>query len=320
MKKNFNLVLEKGDDLLDTRQGHYNRTYRNRNNTSQVHLFTDRAIYRPGQIIYFKGLTTLNNNAGIPEILENKKVTISLKDANWQEVNSKTFTTNLYGTFDGYFNIPEGLLNGNMTLEAKVINGYGSQSVKVEEYKRPKIKIDYLPFDEPYAQGDTVSLAGFVESFSGVRSQGAKVKYQIIQESYWPWWCGYYRRYPANVNRVIANGEVESGEDGIFEIVFPTDDKEESYYSYRIICDVTDITGETISKTKTLRLSKSALKLSQLYIVDGFEGEVSDFAIVVTDAEDNPVETSVAVKISQLQHNNNLYQKRTLGQDRPLNT
>ena len=311
-EKNFNLVFKRGEDILDTRQGHYNRTYRDRGNPSLVRLFTDRSIYRPGQIIYLKGLVTVNDKADIPEILENRKVTVTLKDVNWQEVESKTFTTNQYGTFDGYFTIPEGLLNGNMTLESKTVNGYGSAYINVEEYKRPKVKLDYLPLEEPFALGDTVTIGGSVQSFSGVNSEGAKVSYQVIEESYLPWWCGF-GYYPGHINRVIANGVLESDEQGNFYISFPTTNKDKSFFSYHITCDVTDVTGETVSKSKHLSLSKSALKLSEFYIKDGFEGTIQDYPIQVTDAEGNPVKTSVNIKISQLDHDQTVYQERLWG-------
>ena len=56
----------------------------------QVHLFTDRSIYRPGQTIYFKGIITQNDKDGY-KILTNENITVSFKDVNYQELKKSEF-------------------------------------------------------------------------------------------------------------------------------------------------------------------------------------------------------------------------------------
>lgn len=69
-------------------------------------LFTDRSIYRPGQTIYFKGITVMQKTRGENksyEVLKDRKTSVTLKDANYQEVKTIELTTNEYGSFTGTF-------------------------------------------------------------------------------------------------------------------------------------------------------------------------------------------------------------------------
>jgi uncharacterized protein YfaS (alpha-2-macroglobulin family) len=71
---------------VDTRYN-YNYPYRrNYESRIQANIFTDRAIYRPGQIVYFKAIMYQMDENALPSIVPNKKVTITLRDVNQQEV------------------------------------------------------------------------------------------------------------------------------------------------------------------------------------------------------------------------------------------
>ncbi|WP_460503986.1 MG2 domain-containing protein, partial [Hymenobacter agri] len=105
-------------------------------------LFTDRAIYRPGQTLYFKGILTETLGAK-SSLLTNQPVSVRLVDVNGQTVETLPFTTSDYGSFHGSVVLPTGLLNGELTLQTD----HGSISFAVEDYKRPTflVSIDSVP-------------------------------------------------------------------------------------------------------------------------------------------------------------------------------
>ena len=107
-------------------------------------FFTDRAIYRPGQTVYFKGiiLEIQRKREERNRILKHHNTTVILKDVNHQEVTRINLITNEYGTFSGSFQLPTGLLNGVMTIS----DGYGSCRFSMEEYNSI-MKLDF-PFYE----------------------------------------------------------------------------------------------------------------------------------------------------------------------------
>ncbi|PQJ20635.1 MG2 domain-containing protein [Tenacibaculum sp. SG-28] len=82
-------------------------------------LFTDRSIYRPGQIVYCKGIL-LQNSKDNNTVLANKTLTVRLKDSNYQTVQELSVTTNTFGSFSTEFLLPNTGLTGSYTIEASV--------------------------------------------------------------------------------------------------------------------------------------------------------------------------------------------------------
>jgi len=101
----------------------------------QTYFFTDRAIYRPGQTIYFKGIM-VEYKGKTSKILTGKTSKVDLYDVNWQEKSTLNLTTNEFGSFQGSFVAPTGGLNGQMQIR----DPHGAVYFRVEDYKRPKFE------------------------------------------------------------------------------------------------------------------------------------------------------------------------------------
>ena len=101
--------------------------------TKRTFLFTDRSIYRPGQTIYFKGIVVSTDSASKKTTaLPGYKTTVTLHDANSRKLSSIQLQSNEYGSFNGNFKLPEGLLNGQFYLKDSANNS--TQYISVEEY------------------------------------------------------------------------------------------------------------------------------------------------------------------------------------------
>ena len=114
----YHIELSKGSDILlsDLYISHY---YQNEEKlTERTTFFTDRAIYRPRQTVYFKGII-LNENSEKKELVVGKETKVTLRDSNWQEVATQTFTTNEFGSFDGSFVIPNNVSNGYFCISTR---------------------------------------------------------------------------------------------------------------------------------------------------------------------------------------------------------
>ncbi len=146
--RSFSVNFIKGTDFNSTEpidRGHYYyysgsiNQYKQEQDVvqTQTFFFLDRAIYRPGQTIYFKGLV-IRTDGKKPSIQPGYNTTITLYDVNQQEQGNINVTTNAYGTFSGVFPAPSGGLTGNMQIMND--DGSGSAAFSVEEYKRPKLK------------------------------------------------------------------------------------------------------------------------------------------------------------------------------------
>jgi hypothetical protein len=154
-------------------------------------VYTDRAIYRPGQTLYFKAILA-QRQGGRSAVLKNTAVRLRLLDVNGQPVLDQPFTTSDYGSFHGSLTLPTNLLNGQMQLvvvpgSAADNNAWlGSQSFAVEDYKRPTFEVKLDPVPGTPRLGDTLSVRGTATAYAGPAVDGATVKYRVLRRTVWP--------------------------------------------------------------------------------------------------------------------------------------
>ncbi|MEP6597377.1 MAG: alpha-2-macroglobulin family protein, partial [Ginsengibacter sp.] len=233
---------------------------------TSVFLFTDRSIYRPGQTVYFKGITVLKGDNNNSIVNDKYSSYIYLKDANDQIADSVKITTNEYGSFSATFQLPQSLLNGDFKLQMKADNGMAG--IKVEEYKRPKFFVDYEPLNGTYKVNDEITITGNAKAYAGNYIDGASVTYRVVRQArfIYPWlWRKWW--LPPSEEMEIAHGEAKTDKDGKFTIKFTaipdlkTDKKFDPVFDYTVYADVTDINGETRSGEKTVSVSYKALMM-----------------------------------------------------------
>ena len=288
----FQLRLAKGDDVLFFNDGY--STYRSTDNRRQqviTHFFLDRAIYRPGQNVYYKVIALTKDKSRMPEIMPNHDLTITLYDVNGQEVSSQQLKTNEYGAANGVFTAPKGGLLGQMRLQSSA--GNSRQYFSVEEYKRPKFEVVMDPLEGSPALEEEVTVSGKASNFAGSSVDGAAVNYRVVREVNYPWWPWWRRPGPyRGQSQEIAAGTTITDEGGAFSIDFiakpdPTVNKENKpEFVYSVYVDVVDITGETHSATKQVRLAYLGLK-TDVVLPDAFDrnGGLLEIDLVVQNLD-----------------------------------
>lgn len=233
------------------------RSYDNNQANTEVRLLTDRGIYRPGQTIFFKGIA-YNNDKDNQQVVPGKRFEVILRDANYQEVATKSFTTNEYGSFTGEFTLPSQTLTGRFTL----VSQNSSASVRVEEYKRPTFKIDIEKIKEEVAFGDEVTITGKAQTFSGVMLQNGDITYRIIKKPFW------FRIFYGNMTEEqVAQGNATiNNNDGTFSFTFRPEKSYNnfpiSFQSYEIKVSITDSKNETQEASYTFSVGDRSIILS----------------------------------------------------------
>ncbi len=265
----FKVKFSTANDVLDYDNSFYQSDYKVEKRTYQTtHFFTDRAIFRPGQTVYFKGIVLSNDETGKnPQIVANKKTTVTFYDVNSQKVASVEVTSNEYGSFHGSFTAPVGGLTGQMYMRDEQTGS--TKYVRVEEYKRPKFVVEMKPVDKVYKLGEQVAAKGVATAYAGNKIDGAKVQYKVTRQARFPYWYGWRWGYnPYNqAKQEITFGETTTDENGEFVINFeavpdrsiPAKDKPE--FTYEVTADVTDVTGETRSSTYQVRVGYIAMNV-----------------------------------------------------------
>lgn len=240
------------------------------NPAGQSVLFTDRSLYRPGQMVHYKGIALLaDTEKNNYRVLPNESLEVTFRDMNGKEIAKQQVRSNDYGSFSGTFTAPRDRATGMMTLLVTG-NARGAAQIRVEEYKRPKFQVTLeKPKEATKLLGD-VKISGKAITYSGVPLGGASVRYRVTRQARWPiWFMSYYGwRIPPQRGEAqeIAHGTAMTNADGTLSITFPAKpdrsipEEDNPTFIYTIHVDVTDTTGETRSATDSVRVGYTALE------------------------------------------------------------
>ncbi|MFL5729505.1 MAG: alpha-2-macroglobulin family protein, partial [Cytophagaceae bacterium] len=302
--RSFNVEFHyKHERLFSGNEDNYNTVfYQSERYEEKAHIetfttfFLDRAIYRPGQTIYFKGIIC-DQNGKKSKILANYPSVVWLSDVNGQQVASLSVTSNEFGTFNGSFTAPNSGLNGQMTIG----DSYGTAYFSVEDYKRPKFEVKVDKAKGAFRINDEVSVTGNAKAYSGANIDGANVKFRVVRKANFPDWWWYYR---GNTNQTeILNGVLKTNDKGEFTVKFKAlpdpsiSPASQAYFSYTIYADVTDINGETRSGSSVVNIGYTTLKIS-VNIPEQMEKESDkDFTISSSniDGEFQPAKGTLSI-------------------------
>ena len=269
--------------------------YRNFNNTEEVQikdacfLFTDRSIYRPGQTVYFKGISISSKNE-TSQVLADEKVAVKLYNVNGELLNSLALVTNSFGSVVGEFILPSGGLTGKFRLQLtsnnKNRNFESNHYVSVEEYKRPKFETTFNPVTETFKVNDSVTVKGKALAYAGSNITDAKVVYRVTRTVEYPRWYYSYRPWFNSEPQELKNGEIQTNSNGEFEITFKAqpdasvDKSTLPIFNYKITADVTDLNGETRSATTVVNVGYHAL-LATISIEEQLDKTKKDHTIAI---------------------------------------
>jgi hypothetical protein len=259
------LTLDRGDDHLLI-PGSIPLGYpEEAKSSTRTMIYTDRSIYRPGQTIYFKGISFQEDYwKANYEVMPKRSVTIVFYDANHQKIADQSFTTNEFGSFHGSFQAPTGLLTGSMRLATND----GTREIRVEEHKRPRFETKFEPLTGILHLNENITVKGTATAYAGSVIDGASVSYRVVRDVRWPYWRGWWYPPMQSGPKEIAHGTVTTNASGAYEISFMAQPdksiarRDLPVFSYTITADVTDINGETRSATTTVSAGYTTTVLS----------------------------------------------------------
>ncbi|AMJ66923.1 alpha-2-macroglobulin family protein [Hymenobacter sp. PAMC 26628] len=276
-------------------------------------LFTDRAIYRPGQTVYFKGILT-QVLRGKADLLAKQSVSVRMVDVNGQTVQTQPFVTSDFGSFNGSLVLPTGLLNGEMTLRTDD----NSIQFAVEDYKRPTfyVQLDSVP-GRPQL-GQPLAVSGHARAYAGQATDGAAVNYRVTRRELYALFDynfrrGGYRPGPGAGNQEIAHGTATTDADGRFSVTFtpplgpPRAGRSgwEPSYLFEVTADVTDAAGETRSATRGFPIGRNPLSLSIQGPGLADKQHLPTFRLLGTNATGEPLPAAGTLRLLALRYRPN---------------
>ena len=236
------------------------RYYEKKDDEVKYQLFTDRAIYRPGQKVHATAVSYIVKK-GLDASVPGKSMELKfiLRDANWKQVAEQKATTDEYGTASVDFELPQ---EGQTGMYHVSVNNRANSSFRVEEYKRPTFEITFPKVNEKYNWGDTVVVKASAKTYAGVPVQGAKVEYQVTRRNQLWWWGA------GSAGQLVKTDSCVTREDGTFDVEIPLEaslsGKDEAdmsdfmriarFFNFEVSAIVTDISGESHEGVMSLPL------------------------------------------------------------------
>ncbi|WP_445710169.1 alpha-2-macroglobulin family protein [Flavobacterium sp.] len=250
---------------------------------AKAKVYFDRAIYRPGQKVYYKGIIIQNIN-GEKSIVPYVTVLVKIEDSNGTTLKEYEVQTNEFGSFTGEFDLPKNVLTGQFSIIIDEPDTYENDKkhydkkedehrfwdnvdfeyysefhFQVEEYKRPTFEVTFETIKENYTIGDTLKIVGNAKTLAGSNLTNAKVNYSISKNV-------YLKEYTPYSSRKDVSGTIETDSKGNFTITMIANDslienQNINTINYTIEVEVIDLNGETRTATKTISVGKETLKL-----------------------------------------------------------
>jgi TonB-dependent SusC/RagA subfamily outer membrane receptor len=258
----------------------------------QFQTMSDRAIYRPGQEIYFKSIL-YNNHKINGHVLTKENIKVYLLDANRQKIDSLNLFTNEFGSINGSFKIPTHTLAGSFQLELKTkTKESGSHYFRVEEYKRPTFKVEFEPNKDTYTHTDTAVFVGKVESLAGAKLSDASVRYKINF---------YNSKDYKTVNYV--DSLIQTNEEGKFYIKISLSDTVFSRlndFRLNYSVEVTNQTGEMQQASESYRFTTKPWNIAIYSQPNIEEGKWSQIQVTTKNQHGHPLKFAGKINIYKL--------------------
>ncbi len=309
------ILITSGADSLIIDNYYYQGDYRyDERIAPRCLMFTDRAIYRPGQTIYLKGVYYETDSVKHNKLLFNKDLEVTFYDVNYQVITKQTVRSNDYGTFNTTFTAPQGVLTGQMQIVAA---NAGSVSIRVEEYKRPRFEVKLDQPSETFKLDQYVTVKGKAIAYAGFPIDNAELKFRITRQPKYPFWFWWWGPYPTTPAKEIAHGTAVTDAKGEFTLTFlAAGDKYinqygSPYFNFLISVDVTDLSGETRSGSLNLPIGAKELILNPI-LAEKIDLTAKELTIPVqtTNLSNQPIAVSGTVTISRLQTPDHIQKKR----------
>lgn len=249
--------LSRGEDTaheLHSLSRHMKPGNRTEEEVQRLNLYTDRAIYRPGQTVYVSGIAQTVRHDDGKKAAEGMSYTLTCRDVNRKEVAKRTLTTDDFGTFCDSIQLPEQALPGFYTIAA---DGHVT-SFRVEAYRRPTFQVNMdkpLPVSLPT---DSITLTGRAVTYSQWPLANARVTgtYSLTQN----WWLRHPGRF-----RSQSIDTLWTDSNGCFSVRVPIDataDELKAGQTLTLAVDVLSPEGETQTGSVSMPLCTEPLRMS----------------------------------------------------------
>ena len=281
--------LSRGEDRAFTPQHIWLRRYgnvRREGETYNLHIFTDRAIYRPGQTVYVAAVA-YKQKEWEAHTMEGRPYKLTFYDANRQKILEHDLKTDAFGLLTDTLQLPSSGLPGQYMLRV------GSQTtwIRVEEYRRPTFQVEMDEAPALQWPSDSITISGCAMTYSGVPISHARVTGTFHWSGSRWWW----RSYPDNsVPEPIDT--IFTDQEGRFSVRIPLKRDAEQMRRGQLLSlsvDVLSAQGETQQGQLNVPLCSSPLRIWGSVPEQQDKGRLTPWTLNLFSSTDKPLEGQI---------------------------
>ncbi len=229
-----------------------------------VYIYTDRAVYRPGQTIYFKGIVRDRDDVTY-SVPHRRRIPVSIDNSHGETVYQEELELSEFGTFSGEFTIDsEGVL-GRYHVVADYQENIFTLSFNVAEYRLPEFTVSVVPDKREVLPDDTINVTTDGTFYFGGPVSDASVDWVVVSDNYNFQYTGegYYDFvdynydtdiiYEGGYGEEIASGSGTTDAEGkfSFDLSSTLEDKTQSQ-RYTIDVTLMDVSGQMVSNHESV--------------------------------------------------------------------
>ncbi|MBN1317872.1 MAG: Ig-like domain-containing protein [Anaerolineales bacterium] len=264
-----------------------------------AHIYTERPIYRPGQTVYFKAIIRSDEDAILDMIPSGTSITVRLRDARDNVAQTVELNSNDFGSVNGRFELAEGAMLGDYTIEIVVDDESHRQKLKVQDYLKPDYTVKVTTDDTRYLAGDEILVSVESQYFFGEPVRDANVTYTCFALGPRSWWdetddeYAWYQGFgTTSKGKTDSNGRlmftIPAEDHGYTRNSSSTGGLEENIWAVEVTLD--DGSHQTVSGFAVFYVYNAAEKLG--LDTGGYAkepGKSFPVRVQVTDLNDEPV-------------------------------
>jgi len=267
----------------------------------EAYIYTDRPIYRPGQMVYFRAILreAYNGRYSLPDQTE---VTFSLFDEYGElgVVESFTLPLSEYGSANGALSLSEDMIPGQYRLSVEGTESSGV-NFQVTEYRKPEINLGVTFESDQYLAGEALDATVEAQYYFGVPVGNVPVKLAVYKEPadfYLPgyqvgmedtrWLSPFPGMNAATFGELVVEGETETDVSGRAEVEVNSDG-DQARQRYTIEVTVEDESGLPVSNRASVEVNPATFYIGvRPDTWMGQAGQEIGFDVLVVDWQQNP--------------------------------
>ncbi len=272
------------------------------------YLYTDRAVYRPNQEVFFKGILRMNDD--LHYSLPQEKQVYVVAEQWGKKIFSGYVPVTAQGSFSGKITLEQEVSLGSYTIYAYRSSALdeapiSSVGFNIAEYKKPEFEVSAAPDQPAILAGGSVTFGLDAKYYSGGILKNARTDWFVESSTYYFTPAAKYSQFsfmdwdrdlywepnPSMNNDTVNEGKGVTDKNGHFNLQQTFGGSENKIsQQMKFYANVTDVAGNTVSGGTSVVVHQSEYYAgirSEKYI--GKEGEAQPFNLVVLDWDSKPM-------------------------------